>query len=139
MKLFAGLSTAALLVAGLSVASAPANASVAQADEYTPTINTFCLADAGKAERKKIKVSFAIATNGAGVPDASVKVVIRNTRGAVVRSRTRSFSGEQTTYRFLRIKKGNYTVSFIANPKGADADRYKGCTARVATKVRGKR
>ncbi|KRF20982.1 hypothetical protein ASG90_00770 [Nocardioides sp. Soil797] len=140
MKLFAGLSTAALLVAGLTVASAPANAAgAAQADEYTPTINTFCMANGGKAESGKIRLKLNVVSNGAGSPKATVKIVIRNKKGKIVRTRTRSFNNGPRAYRFLNLKKGRYTVSFIVTPKGADADRYKGCTARIATKVKAKR
>ncbi|WP_067438094.1 hypothetical protein [Nocardioides jensenii] len=130
MKLLSGLVAAFLLVTGISFVGGAANA-----DPYTPSINTFADAKPIKAPKHVARIRLAIATNGFGVPDTRTQVIIRNAQGKIVFNRFR-YTTERFTRLGFRLKKGKYTISLIVSPRGKFAARYSTTTERTRVTVR---
>lgn len=144
MKFLAGLVTAFMIAASLTVgvtaaaSASPAPASAVSADPYGPKIKTVCTVKALKPRPRMIKLKYAIRTNGAPVK-TNVTIKVRNTKGKVVRTlkrKTKGFAFRYMTFKKFKNKPGKYTLTLVAKPRGADADRFKSCSSRVKAKVK---
>ena len=122
------LTTFAMVVTALSVATAPAHAA-----DYEPTVATYCNVNVGDAERRRIVFHFSVRTNGFGRPDSRVKITLVNRWGRIVKRTGRNYEGGTERYIIGDLNSGMYRLRVHANPHN---DRFYACGVGTRVYVR---
>jgi flagellar hook assembly protein FlgD len=107
MKFIAGAAAAALVAAGLTFATAPAQA----APDYTPKIQPTCKIKVSKQGKKKVVINTTVRASGVGKVQSVKKIKIRNAKGKVIRTIK---LGKKATKKVIKLPKGKYSVQFVS-------------------------